>query len=436
MKYFKKNRTNIVITKIAETFVLFLRIVFRIFHFVLFKRGRPAIVLVDGLNIGDAVLLRPLIISIIERYEKTHDIIVISGSFSKYIYEDILSRINILELQFIWSHLFRSPRHMLTVCKTWLRLFAVNVEIAIETRGDFRSIAWMALACPSARLIGFDFTGGERLLTDVVPDDGQITHLFTHIQRLGKTIGVDVSKENIAIRSVPLLNEKPRIGISFAGHQEMKNIPHDTGIRLLKELIQIKGDADLWYIGAPQGDPLPNNVIENEFGNAIKIFKGNFYEYFIFLQTLNCYVGMDSGGGHLCSMFAIPSVIIFGMYDPSFCSPLGTHQLLCIEGSGKLDCKPCGGDVCINPIYKECLRNIDTVAILDFVKTTLIPFPNQVLTSLASSLTPHHTKQYAPACAYPHADRCVVPSSPPCYPPDLETELSADLKHFFMTFLA
>ena len=242
--------------------------------------------------------------------------------------------------------------------------------MAIEARGDFRNIVWAALACPT-RLIGFDFTGGARLLTDIVPDDGKITHLFGHTKRLGRILNLEVTDGRIKMDLLPSPKGKvARIGISFAGSQTLRRLPAETGLALLRDLAQSM-DAEIWYIQSPQETVYTDELLERELGDRLRLFSGNFEQYYAFLKTLDCYIGMDSGGGHLCSMFGIASVIIFGTQQPSYCSPVGGHPLLCIENSRQLACRPCNGVTCVNNIYQECLQEINFDAIKRFVKDSI-----------------------------------------------------------------
>jgi ADP-heptose:LPS heptosyltransferase len=325
---------------------------------------------VDGFLIGDGVLLRPLIFSLIERYGETHDILVVSGCHSRQIYADIASRIRIIELQFPWATYNYSFRSLGRLFAVWLRLFVTPVELALETRGDFRNIVWIALACPKS-LIGFDFTGGTTLLTNIVPDDGRIAHVFEHTRRLGSVLHLPVMEENMFMRHpIPTAEGKPRIGISFAGSQPLKSFPEGIGLNLLCELNKSL-DAEIWYIQTPQENIYTKDMLSRIFDGNIQVFNGSFEQYFGFLQTLSCYIGMDSGGGHLCSMFGIPSVIIFCTQKPSYCSPIGGHPLLCVENNRQLTCRPCDGVTCVNGTYQECLLDIDFNAIIRFIQNNL-----------------------------------------------------------------
>ena len=370
MKHFNTSKINHSLIGRVERIIRIIRLILTPVHRRV-AHGRPAILLVDGFLIGDAVLLRPLLRAIIERYGKTHDILVVSGRHARHIYADMLPDIRIIEFQFPWATYDYSLRKLVQLGAIWLRLFTTRVEVALEARGDFRSIAWTSLACP-ARLIGFDFTGGAALLTDVVPDDGTIAHLFEHARRLGGVLNLEFAEEHIRM-DLPThpKGETARIGVSFAGSQPLKQLPREVGLALLRQLATDVDAAELWYIQAPQETVYTDEVLERELGGRLRLFRGNFEQYYAFLQTLDCHIGMDSGGGHLCAMFGIPTVVIFGTQVPFYCRPMGGHPLFCAESALALACRPCDGITCVYETYQKCLLDIDRHTIVQFVRESL-----------------------------------------------------------------
>ena len=63
--------------------------------------------------------------------------------------------------------------------KVLLELRKTEWDWGIEVRGDLRQILMLFFA-GTHRRISYDFTGGEFLLTDVVPDDGKPKHVVDH----------------------------------------------------------------------------------------------------------------------------------------------------------------------------------------------------------------------------------------------------------------
>jgi ADP-heptose:LPS heptosyltransferase len=369
MKYFNQK-------KIKKKKIAIGEIVFRILHFFLLTVKKiflvdntPCLLLVDGYRVGDSILLRPLIKGLIERFSATHKIIVLSGKHALHVYSDYLDQIEIINYQFPWASYDYSISSLKKLLTNWYILYGKSVEIAIESRGDFRSISWTYLSCPK-RLIGFDFTGGARLLTAVIPDDGKIAHLFEHVKRIGSFIGCEVEAENIRLQKhEKIVNVKKRIAISFSGSQPLRNLPVTVGLGIIRRLME-ETDFELWYVMSPSEINFSRDLLENNFGNKVKIFSGDFDAYFVFLQTSDIYIGMDSGGGHLCSLWGIPSVIIFGTQPSAYASPVGKHPKLFLENESSLPCRPCDGVACINDAgFQKCFTDLETDKIIAFCKT-------------------------------------------------------------------
>ncbi len=315
-------------------------------------------VVVDGYLIGDAVLLRPLIKALMREYSSSHRILLISGYYTRCIDADFINSIEFTELRFPWATYDYSLRSILKLFRILFCLYVIPIDVMIETRGDFRTIALSYLTCPDT-LMGFDFTGGRRFLTKVVSDDGTIKHLFKHIEAIGDCIGVKVSiADMIIIEKKQISHSDKIIGVSFCGSLPLKTLKKDTGYEIIRLLLNEK-DCKICYV-LSQNDKIYTEIeLRNNFRDKIGIFKGGFKEYFDFLKQLELYIGMDSAGGHLCSLWGIPSVIIFGTQQSWYCKPVGSHPLLCLETQKELKCRPCAGRQCENTIVQECLNNIN-----------------------------------------------------------------------------
>ncbi|MGD0283762.1 MAG: hypothetical protein ABSB95_15550 [Dissulfurispiraceae bacterium] len=368
MKYFNQK-------KIKRKSIAFLEIILRIIHFFLLRINKfflvdnaPCLFLVDGYRIGDSILLRPLIKGLIDKFSSTHKIIVLSGKHAFYVYSDYLDQIEIIDYQFPWASYDYSISSIKNLLINWSIIYRKSIEIAIETRGDFRSIAWTHLTCPK-RLIGFDFTGGAQLLTDVITDDGNIAHLFEHVKRIGSFVGCTVQEENVRLKKHHKIeNANKRIAVSFSGLQPLRNLPIAMGLGIMRRLID-ESDFELWYIMSPSEKYFRTDLLEKHFQNKVKIFSGSFKAYFDFLQTSDVYIGMDSGGGHLCSLWSIPSVIIFGTQLSSYASPVGKHPKLFLENESFLPCRPCDGVTCISKVgFQECFAGLEVDKIITFCK--------------------------------------------------------------------
>lgn len=369
MKYFNQKKINWKIIKVIESIANPISFLLnKLKKKMRIDDGNQYILLIDGFLIGDTVLLRPLIREMVKKYCETHKIIIIAGHHARYIFADLSDKIELIEYQFPWAIYNYSLANLTHLLKIWLNLYKRSIDICIETRGDFRNILWGSLICPN-RLIGFDFTGGHKLLTDVITDDGKIMHLFEHVKKIGAFCGCDLSSvEDITFENYSNSNKSTvikRIGISFSGSQPLKTLPVEIGLNIITRLIE-ETDIEIWYIMSPQERCLSTDVLKRKFGSKVEIFSGDFGIYFDFLKTIQLYIGMDSAGGHLCALLGIPSIIIYGTQEAWYCKPI-SKQTLGVETKEEMTCRPCDGVHCINDTYQRCLHTIDINEIINGV---------------------------------------------------------------------
>jgi ADP-heptose:LPS heptosyltransferase len=134
--------------------------------------------------IGDIVLLTPLLKALRERYPDAH-LCLVAGPWAAELLAgtDWVSVLEPFEAPWVkygqgWRGLWRCLRLLWTLRKT-------HWDWGIEVRGDVRQIALMFFS-GAKRRIGYAFTGGQQLLTDVVPDDVQQPHLLDHNRRIAR----------------------------------------------------------------------------------------------------------------------------------------------------------------------------------------------------------------------------------------------------------
>lgn len=369
MKIFNLTRSNRIAVSVLEPLIWVLGKILRLIRAadVRASSKKPSLFIIDGFLIGDAVLLRPLVLSIVEKYRESHRIFLLSGAHSKRIFADIQSSISMITYQFPWATYDYSPKSLARLLRLWWRMFIDCPSIIVETRGDFRSIAWAHLTCPD-RLVGFGFTGGRRLLTDVVPDDGSVTHLFAHIVRIARVLNLPIDSHAVHLPRFPNQLRSGKIGISFAGSQRLRQLPLEVVDGLLEGLSSRLANVELHYLVSPGEAAGVLDLIKQKHDSRVRTFSGSFDTYFDLLSTFDLYIGMDSGGGHLASLLHIPSVIIFGTQYAWYSKPIGSHPLLCVESPMLLACRPCDGRTCINATFQKCYLTLDIESIIDFAQ--------------------------------------------------------------------
>lgn len=326
------------------------------------RPGRPQFLVADGFLIGDCVLLRPLLAAA-ARSGRT---MYFAGAHARHLLGDL--PVTILEGRWPWASYDYSLRSVFGLCSFLLRVFLLQPRCVIEPRGDVRSIALLYLCCPAV-LAGFDFTGGAFML-DVKPVAPGILHLEEHNRLLADALDLDYRTEDIAAERNPAA--VGGIAVSLSGSQPLKCLPAAKARVLLEELRMHRPGGAIFYLAGPQDFFLKQEgsaELLREFN--VTLWQGNFAEYISMMRGVECYVGMDSAGGHIAAMYGIPSLLFFGTMHASYCAPVGPGKRLILETEMKLECRPCAGVTCTNPTHHVCLHSIDNTAIRRCVEALL-----------------------------------------------------------------
>ncbi|MFA5880223.1 MAG: hypothetical protein WC860_08680 [Candidatus Margulisiibacteriota bacterium] len=353
MKVYNDNKLKL--AKKIEPFLLIIKILRLPLYLLVilirfFRKNRPDFFVADGFLIGDCVLARPLIKAVLRKDPKSY---YMAGRHAKFIFFD--SKINLIENQWPWANYDYSLRNWLKQLLVWFKILWLQPKTIIELRGDLRSLFFLYLTCPKS-LIGFSFTGGKMFLTKEPNLPKKVMHLEAHNYALAKLLNLDYQlKKDLKIEN-RLKKEQRIIGLSFAGSLPLKTLP----IKMAKIILDtFKNDAavKLVYLKSPHDYFLDNHeAVIQEY--KIEIWEGAFSNYFDFMQTLSGYIGMDSAGGHIAALFQIPSLIFFGTQESSFSKPIN-EQMIILEMSKSLFCRPCASKICVNSVPQACLTGID-----------------------------------------------------------------------------
>ena len=152
------------------------------------RDANPKSILVVDLHlIGDMVLLIPLLDSLRRGNPGAH-ITLLAGPWAA----DVVLPENLVDEHMPFVARWVKPQGLISALASTARLIRDlrrrRWDWAIDVRGDVRQILIMTLA-GARRRIGFSFTGGEALLTDVVADSGELRHLADHHRRIALHLG-------------------------------------------------------------------------------------------------------------------------------------------------------------------------------------------------------------------------------------------------------
>ncbi|MBF0364249.1 MAG: hypothetical protein HQK50_01685 [Oligoflexia bacterium] len=370
MKVYNQKKLNSLkrLEQALVTFVLLLRYAFLPLHLIIVVVKKvagfssPKFLVVDGFLIGDAVLLRPLIKSVLSDDEQA---VYIGGTHSKFIFDDF--KIKIIFQQWPWANYDYSIGSLIKLLSLWSRLLWLTPEFCIEARGDFRSIAFCSLAW-SGKIVSYAFTGGKKLLhLDASDSDErlkeQVFHLEEHNRALALALGLNYDRKLIIKQRPPVRAERrPVIGLSFSGSRPLKVLPLLFAERLLKLLkMSLREDVSLKYLISPNdfflGQEQDGGVrLLKQY--QVEFFKGNFEEYLDEFSTLAGYVGVDSAGAHIASMYDLPVLVCFNTMLAEYARPIHDKVATLELPYGECKCRPCEGSLCVGEHTLQCFTGI------------------------------------------------------------------------------
>ena len=243
------------------------------------------------------------------------------------------------------------------------KLRSTRWDFAIDIRGDIRQIFLMYLSGASKR-IGFNFMGGEALLTDVVLDDGQYRHLLQHHQQILNKLCIHTNSKNFIPRisldeSERLISDSIEryVAVHFGASLPLRRLPVSEQVKLLNKLALNKKRI---FIFVPPDDikSVDNllNLIAYPSRKLISLWSGSLREMIVMLSAAEMVYAMDSGAAHISAALGVPTTVLFGPNLPALVSPLGPNVQ--IKEKVGLNCRPCNQINCTNSINQFCLIDI------------------------------------------------------------------------------
>ena len=221
------------------------------------------------------------------------------------------------------------------------------------------------------------------MLTDVITPSKDTTHLIDDQLYLLKLLGIRYSEEDaIPVlelthddreKNAKLIDEynirgKTIIGIHPGASWETKRWKYYGS--LAQKIGQIYENVHFFVFSAKGEEGAADEVY-----NAIKsdglnghVIKESLADYIRIIEVCDLMICNDSGSAHIASAYGIPTIVLFGPFDPSYCKPIGRNSVTVI--SHNLACKPCMSRDC-KRAGNECLNGITVDEVLYTVKTVL-----------------------------------------------------------------
>jgi ADP-heptose:LPS heptosyltransferase len=323
----------------------------------------PRSILLVELNLlGDMVMLVPLL-RVIRRFHPHAHVGLMAGPWGREILAPSGLVDEFITLRAPWVTKGQGARGMAGVLRAVRQARSRSWDWGIDVRGDVRNALLLALA-RARRRVGYNFTGGAALLTDVVPDDGQLRHIIEHHADLAHYLGMPMTEEERipALGTVKSTRSKPgaagRVGFHFGASMVLRTMPLEEACALVLSY-QDKEGVCLILVDAPEIRSLNTALLDRlpaEFASRVERWQGSLGELVHFLRTLDKFYAMDSGPAHLAASIGIDTTVFFGPHLSLAVRPMGRH--VTVVERGDVPCRPCDQHRCTNPTYQQCLTQV------------------------------------------------------------------------------
>ena len=322
----------------------------------------PSSILVFDFHlIGDIVMLTPLLQSLKTAYPQAR-LVLVAGAWAKEILHgtDLVDEIILFAAP--WVKYKQGWGGIVSCYRLVKQLRQQTWDLGIEVRGDIRQILLLWLT-GAKRRVGFDFTGGGALLTDVVFDDGVMAHLTEHHRRICEHLGIWQSNEKYLpflkltpVEEVQAQNVAPFIGFHFGASLPLRRLPPVEIVTLISKFDDSDARLLVFATAESNGIEAVLNQLPLNIRLKIELWSGSLREFIVVAsRATHCYV-MDSGPAHIVTALGVPTTVFFGPADPMLVRPIGFD--IEILRKADLNCRPCDQVNCKNQVFQHCMQGL------------------------------------------------------------------------------
>jgi ADP-heptose:LPS heptosyltransferase len=261
-------------------------------------------------------------------------------------------------------------------------LRADRVDLALDLQGDVRAslLLWL---CGARERVGYANTGGDYLLTRVVPLDETVSWVDQNRRAVAVALGRDSLPETRPDALTPaeldrgrrLLDEhgamrRPLVGLHPSGGRPVKQWDlqqwADVAARLQREYgatVVITGSAADRALAERVAAGLPRPPVDLTGKLGVR-------DTMAAIAALDLFLSPDTGPMHMAAAVGTPSVAVFGPSDPAryFSGGSGAPGTRHVVVRADLWCSPCNlirrpPAECAGPEGPECLRLVTADAV-------------------------------------------------------------------------
>lgn len=341
----------------------------KVIHRPIYPQQPDSILILDLHLVGDIVLLTPLLRRIREQYPKAQ-ITLIAGPWA----QDILTGTDwvneIISFKAPWVKSGQGW-YGLKQCTTLIRQLRRRVwHLGVEVRGDIRQILLLTLAGVQRR-VGYGFTGGASLLTDVIPDNGLMAPIVEHHRRIAEYLNIWPKNEpylpvlQLTQKELDIIQQQQRYyGLHFGASMPLRRLPIEEARRFIQKLAETSHFPLILFVPAEDATDAKQlyETLPDHLKPGIRLWSGTLRKMIVLLSRAVHIFCMDSGVAHIAAALNIPVTVIYGPACSTYVRPIGPHVTI-IERND-LSCKPCDQRHCTNKQRQLCLAGlVDTISL-------------------------------------------------------------------------
>ncbi len=298
---------------------------FRLFH----KNNRvtieniiPKKILITEYNcIGDVILITPALKAIRGKYSSAKIWLVVVPKVKQ-----LIESTNLVDECIV----FDVPWHNKFSFKNWKITFKLmrtlkkeKFDLAIDFKGDIRSNYFLWKVKPKVSL-GFDATGGDFLLTNSVKfpfNKHQLERAIILLEQLN--IETKFTSPNLEIKSQNSNNKLEKLNIVI--HPGANHSARLWSEKYWFELIEKMNaeNRNISVVIPPEFEKFEKILLQKKLD--VKIFKGNIYEFAIWLKDKQLLIGCDSMAVHIATAMKVNALALFGSQNPELTKPYGEY---------------------------------------------------------------------------------------------------------------
>lgn len=271
---------------------------------------------------GDVAMTIPVLLALTQQHPDVK-VTLVSKSFFKPLFASIPG------VEFVSAHIHHQHKGIWGIYRLFRDLQKHKINFVADLHDVLRSKILRTLFRLSGVTVAVTDKGRSEKKALTRPQNKTFKPLKTmferHLetfQRLGFTIDFSqayfLPPKNMSNRVIAITGSKTNkwIGIAPFAHHDSKTYPFDLMQQLILETAQLPEVTLFLFGGGKEESELLERIAEKQ-PNIVSIAgKISFEHELELISNLNLMVSMDSGNGHLASLFNVPTITLWGATHP------------------------------------------------------------------------------------------------------------------------